>query len=576
MASSIYSPVAFHQPSPSYWSPYQGMKYKATPEDMNRFASEVANRARHDTVGGLARDRAEYTSLDRGWQNVLADQYTDMMDGGWGLSPEQQANYLDIENMRRSFDPEGQMGDWRSDTGNMVRQFEEGAPLTREAARALTQGMYDAVDPVAGYDERLDANLQNMWDRGDQTLLTNNQEVRDAIAAIQSGLGPGGPWSAGGGLGLYGARGAGGSFHSGYGGGAASVGGVDLSGLDLDPEFLANYKMTPEQKQALINLAMQGAGGRYRAGIEDLERRMAASGVANPYAMGAARERYERGEGQAADEARLAALVGGDEMAAGRLMNVENLRSGNERTRAGIMSDIAQTNARLQDSAMGRNFSAAEAATGRSFQAQMAAAAEAAAMERFYKDLGLRGNMFATEALSGIGDRELGWTQYGTNTTLGALSERERDLAERNAAAAQIGHGSYLANEQELLDRGLGMYGSIATGTQGVRNDIAGMGLDYSNALSQRYGNIYDFNQNARLGGVAGAQGMWDANRASRENTWNQTNQANQIGHAGQIGAIGQLGSYKNQKPLGFWDTLKQSAGGALGKAVGAVPTYGV
>lgn len=569
--ASLYNPLPNYSTS-SYISPFKNIDYKnATPENMARWGAEQSLKNAATTTGGLAADRNEYAGAARQVGNDLYGIYGDMASGGWDLTPEQQANILDLERLDSSFNPAQQMSDWRSDTGNLINSYNMGAGSTRDAAQQYIDALYAGIDPVKGYDDKLNQNLADMWSRGDQIYGTMSDDIRGSVDRIREGLTASGPWTSGGGMALYGGTGAGGGYGSGWSGGAASVGPVDYSGLDLDPEFIQNYKLTPEQKQAWINLAMQGAGGRYRAGLNEAERRLAASGVSNPFGYATMRDRFERLEGQAADDARLAAMVGGEGEEDRRLLDIESLRGNNERTRASLANSAAIANAQLQDSALGRSFSASEAAANRAFQAQMAAAAEAAAMERFYKELGLTGETRAMDALGNLGATGLGWTQYGTNTELQARQDRERDLAERTMNAANLGYGAQLQNEQSLMDRQMGMYGNIAGGTQDVYNNISNTGLNYSNAVSDRYKDVYGTNQANRAAGVAGLGDLYGTNMDARQNTWDQTNAANQVGNAGYGQGVGTLASYKNSKP-GFMNSfvapLASGLAGGIGKAI--------
>src|SRR5690606_13106980 len=122
--------------------------------------------------------------------------------------------------------------------------------------------------------------------------------------------------------------------------------------------------------------------------------------------------------------------------------------------------------------------------------------------------------------------------------------------------------------EQNIFNSRNAALGNIATGTQDVYNNINSTGLDYSNAASNRWGSIYDYDNAQKQGGVAGMQGLYDTNTGARQNTWDKqiSNNANQ----GQLqnDSTGQLGTYKATKP-GFMNSFVAPLAGGFGEGLG-------
>lgn len=122
------------------------------------------------------------------------------------------------------------------------------------------------------------------------------------------------------------------------GGGARVRGAIDPTKLGLSEEFMANYRMTPQQKEALLNSVARDSTAVSQA---EMDRNMEAARAAGMDPMGQASylERANRKSRQDMNRALADARVTADEARANRELGIEDRRLGAERGIAGMRAD---------------------------------------------------------------------------------------------------------------------------------------------------------------------------------------------------------------------------------------------
>lgn len=521
--------------SPGYEGDYRvnTNNIPTAPNDMMRQAGDLALGIRNARNQELTDLGSEFAGYDQGLAPLLESEYRSMIGGGWDLTPEQESNFLDLEGLETL------------DAGGRLDAFQQGAGRVRDAATGRLDAFQDAINPRDGTEERVYDWLGRLDTEGFDILRSNNADVRGVLDILNRNVSIADPTIGGG----YGGGGGGG-----WGGGGVSAGGaVSMSPVDLDRLKLSDrfqdFFMTPEEQEAMIRSASRTVGERYRTsrgqGIDALRQ----AGITNPFAMAELERRFAEDEGRAADAAIMDARVTGDRERAGRLLAGEQIETDLNKTRAGLETDISRTNAQLKDSAAGRSLQASLANQAEAAAAARLSAQIQAANRQLEAQLNSANRQFVAGALEGLGTRETGWLDNVAKTGIGWEQARDNEMNRRNEVLAREGWGGMVDAEGALLQ-----------GETGLRSNIADQGLQYSNAKSGRYGQVYDFNRGGRAAGMEGGTEFWGKNRDDRIGTYDLRARNDAFG-IGSLGAAGSsLATAKNNERPGFWENLGNSA----------------
>lgn len=133
------------------------------------------------------------------------------------------------------------------------------------------------------------------------------------------------------------------------GAGATNVRGtVDPAKLSQSGDFVARYRMTPQQQQDIVTGAGISAGTGYRAAIGDLERSATAAGM-DPMGVNAAKQRMLRSAAAEGGDAMTQARIAASREAAGREFDIEGNRLQAEQFQAnrGSQNELALTDAAM-------------------------------------------------------------------------------------------------------------------------------------------------------------------------------------------------------------------------------------
>lgn len=504
--------------SPGYEGQYsvRTNNIPTSPQDQLRQAADRAIGIRDARNKELTDLGSEFGSTDKRLGGELESTYRDMAQGGWGMSPEESANYLDLGGLE-TLDPAGRLDAYQS-----------GADKVREASAGRLGAFQTAINPRA--DQDTEANvydwLNRMDTQGFDILGSNSAEVKGILNSLTSPVTIGSGSS--GGYGGYGA---------GWGGGAVSMGPVDFSGLKTSDRF-KDFYMTPEQQQAMIQQASRTVGERYNTSRSQAIDAMRQAGVTNPIALAELERRFAADAGRGADAGILDARVGTDRERAGRLLAGEQLETDLSKTRAGLSADVARTNAQLADSA-----------AGRSLQASLQAAAQQAENDRLAASLTAQNRQFAAGATADLGSRDINWLDNLSKTGIGWETSRDNEMNRRNEVLAREGYGGNVDVESGLLG-----------GETTLRSNIADQGLQYSNAKSGRYGDLYSTNTGAKAAGVQGLQQLQSDARDDRMGTYGLRAANDQTGASTNVTASTNLFTGKNAEPKSFWEEVGSTA----------------
>jgi hypothetical protein len=329
-------------------------------------------------------------------------------------------------------------------------------------------------------------------------------------------------------------------------------GAITAPGLGVSDRYMNKRGWTDAEVDKLAESGARDVGARYQAGVQDLERRTAASG-GDQLALAAERERLLGRSAVDMADARVRAELMALERQKSAEQDVESTRLGAEQSRSGL-----QAGSRLQLGGL-RTGALSDVERGRMLA------------EQGYGGLGLRGaDLLAGQRMSAAG---AGYS---------ARSGAERDIrntgmdTERWKTDTGLKYGTDA--ERETARRAAMLAGNRQGVELGVQNDVYRRGLTRNQLLSDRSRGIAD----TRIGQGAGARGYFTGQQDYSGSQYNQAMgrrmQGIGMGLGGmQTAAAGRAGAYQSRmgRPSGFQQVGNAAAASGAEYARGAGQQYG-
>lgn len=317
---------------------------------------------------------------------------------------------------------------------------------------------------------------------------------------------------------------------------------VDPNQLRLSGDFVNRYRMGDDQMQDLVQSAAGDVRIAGQVALDEIDRRVRATGSDDPFAYAATRAELERDTAANKADALLNARIAADAERAGRERDIEGMRLGAEQGYAGLRSnvergigqDLADVGLRTE----GMRLGAEQGLAGLQSENERYLTSQATGVEDT-----IGGRALATER--GIGDQAALTQRYNTDTGIG-LTERADDRASQRG-------GQIATNRQDAT--ALGQASQFQRGTS-IADRLSGntqTAADSKRADEREARGWLSGQQELASGNVNAANDQRIRNFGTQGGLMNQATQNSQ--------------DYDVRKSMkgGFWNSFKNSLGQTLG-----------